>query len=373
MERYLADAILCLLGIVLNLVMLSSFRVSKRTYDEDRILRALVYCDLSICISEVFMCVLTYLPNPYNYWSIIMVWTFNYTILAVCAYLWFLYCILRVVPKKKIDFFKLKLLSIPVIGIFLITVSSPVTNWVITMTDDGYYKRGPLFVIPWIIDPLYIIAGTILTKICASNKLRYRFFPCTIMLLMVTVGCIFQNLSSGMVTIGVSIAVALVKFNLSLKDEQAYIDPLTGVYNRQFMGDYVGHEEAYIIGIEFDLDNFKDINDTYGHQVGDQALSTFGRILIDCAGDQDYPIRTGGDEFIILCYTTESEKVRELVEEIQKKTDIINQEHKDGYQLAFSAGIASTIPGGRNDIDSLLHRMDLAMYKVKADHHSKYL
>lgn len=369
MDRFLADGILCTLGIILNLVMLKSFRLSKRTYDEDRILRAFVQCDLSICVSEVFMCMLTYLPSHKNYWLIVIVWTFNYTILAVCAYLWFLYCVLRVVPKKKINFFRLKLLFIPIIVVFLLTASSPLTDWVITVDSQGYYRRGPLYVIPWIIDPLYIIAGTVLTKICASNKLRYRFFPSTIMLFMVAVGCIFQNLSAGMVTIGVSIAVALVKFNLSLKDEQAYIDPLTGVYNRQFMGDYIVDNTDKMIGIEFDLDDFKKINDTFGHLVGDNALSTFGQILREAAGDQDYPIRTGGDEFVMLCYTSDMKRVEAMVEEIRKKTESINEKHKDGYQLTFSAGIATAIPGGKNDIDTLLHRMDEAMYKIKTEHH----
>jgi diguanylate cyclase (GGDEF)-like protein len=83
-------------------------------------------------------------------------------------------------------------------------------------------------------------------------------------------------------------------------------DELTGIYNRRFLHNYFTHKVAWdtlsshpVALIMMDVDHFKQINDTYGHQVGDQTLIWVAELLKEAAGDTNIPIRYAGDEFLI--------------------------------------------------------------------------
>jgi diguanylate cyclase (GGDEF)-like protein len=89
--------------------------------------------------------------------------------------------------------------------------------------------------------------------------------------------------------------------------EQAVRDPLTGLYNRRFFDEALARniEAARRYGRElslvlFDLDNFKAVNDTYGHQAGDEVLKTFAQLLEETARKADIVCRIGGDEFAVI-------------------------------------------------------------------------
>ncbi|RLB08272.1 MAG: hypothetical protein DRG50_00260 [Deltaproteobacteria bacterium] len=84
-------------------------------------------------------------------------------------------------------------------------------------------------------------------------------------------------------------------------------DELTGIYNRRFLHNYFQYKVSWdtLAGnplslVMMDLDNFKQINDSYGHAVGDQALIWVATLLKRVAGEENLPIRYAGDEFLIL-------------------------------------------------------------------------
>jgi diguanylate cyclase (GGDEF)-like protein len=105
--------------------------------------------------------------------------------------------------------------------------------------------------------------------------------------------------------------------------EQVVRDPLTGLYNRRFFDEALAQniEAARRYGRElslvlFDLDGFKRINDTYGHQVGDAALIAFAKLLGKTARKADMVCRIGGDEFAVILPETELSKVRSFTDRI---------------------------------------------------------
>jgi len=151
-------------------------------------------------------------------------------------------------------------------------------------------------------------------------------------------------------------------------------DELTGIHNRRFLLSYLKHKvrwdskEDYPLSLLIiDMDHFKLINDTHGHEVGDQALTWVASLLKDTAGDDGLPVRYGGDEFMLLLPDADGDRAREVAEKLLRKVaDRGFKMRRSGTQLsiAFSIGIATAPQDGRNG-RSLFRAADTALYYAK--------
>jgi diguanylate cyclase (GGDEF)-like protein len=116
-----------------------------------------------------------------------------------------------------------------------------------------------------------------------------------------------------------------------------------------------------------DLDNFKTLNDTLGHDKGDLLLRQIARQLTSCVRESDTVTRLGGDEFVVLLEGL-SENLHEAAAETKKVSDKIFSAFKQPYQLAGYEHISSPSIGitlfnqARNTVDEIMKRADLAMY-----------
>ena len=152
----------------------------------------------------------------------------------------------------------------------------------------------------------------------------------------------------------------------------AYHDPLTGLLNRTFLQEELktltsiadrNHKKIALIFI--DLDNFKFINDTFGHEIGDQLLIEIANRIKKSIRKSDIAARIGGDEFILVLNNINSkQEVEKKIEQIMNtltKPIIIND---NKLEVTFSAGIA-IYPDDTTDILKLLQFADIAMYDAK--------
>ncbi|MEJ2724191.1 MAG: diguanylate cyclase [Deltaproteobacteria bacterium] len=151
-------------------------------------------------------------------------------------------------------------------------------------------------------------------------------------------------------------------------------DELTGLYNRRFLFNFFQQkvtwdalERAPISLLMMDLDYFKNINDTYGHDVGDQALTWVAELLKEVAGEENLPIRYAGDEFMVLMPKAEKRAALDLGESLIR---LLHQrpmplEEGDGeLTLTLSVGVASAPPDAHND-KALIQKADTALYYAK--------
>jgi diguanylate cyclase (GGDEF)-like protein/PAS domain S-box-containing protein len=159
----------------------------------------------------------------------------------------------------------------------------------------------------------------------------------------------------------------------------AFYDPLTGLPNRrllvdrlqQALGAAARHPEHGAL-LFIDVDNFKDLNDTLGHQQGDLLLRRLAERLSACVRAEDTLARQGGDEFVVMLRGLSAE-VGEAVQQARRVTDKILQQVGDPFDLdgrpyRASVSIGVTLFGGRDEgLDELLKQADLAMYRAKAD------
>ena len=146
-------------------------------------------------------------------------------------------------------------------------------------------------------------------------------------------------------------------------------EPLTGLYNRKFLHNYI--EKAWISRnkknfsfalIFIDLDNFKPINDNFGHEEGDKVLKKIANILKESFREDDFIIRFGGDEFVILIDLQNSHigNIKKIINSLRKRVE----DRLNKYNLSFSYGIAIYPRDGKN-LSTLLEKADIKMYEEK--------
>jgi diguanylate cyclase (GGDEF)-like protein len=155
--------------------------------------------------------------------------------------------------------------------------------------------------------------------------------------------------------------------------EDSLTDPLTGLPNTRFMFMHLTRElaraerlKSEVSLLVMDLDNFKDINDTYGHHVGDRALRDVAGVLRAGIRPYDICVRYAGDEFIVVLSGCGGEEAERKRVELQRAVDQLQFEPRPGktLQLAISVG-ASVFPHDGNTYETLLATADGRMYRDK--------
>jgi len=149
-------------------------------------------------------------------------------------------------------------------------------------------------------------------------------------------------------------------------------DPLTGVFNRHALAEILDNEISrarryeHPIGIlMIDVNRFKEVNDTYGHEMGDRILCQVAEALRQSVRDSDVVVRYGGDEFLVLLVETDGET--EIVKaRIQKEISRRGQmSFLAEFPVTLSIGTAHWDPGVEESIERVLNRADRAMYEEK--------
>lgn len=157
----------------------------------------------------------------------------------------------------------------------------------------------------------------------------------------------------------------------SRMEELARRDYLTGVFNRMGIMEFleIEVERSKRYGTSFsvcitDLDNFKRVNDTFGHAVGDGVLKHFVEILSSCSRKTDVVGRYGGEEFIMILAETPLEFAQVCLDRCRREIEnSIFPGLPEGYRITASFGATEYRPG--ETIDSLLSRADKALYMAK--------
>ncbi len=146
-------------------------------------------------------------------------------------------------------------------------------------------------------------------------------------------------------------------------------DSLTKCYNRRFVSgvfpallDEVNRKQAQLSLMMLDCDNFKAINDRYGHKKGDQVLQAVAALLRANVRKSDLVVRWGGDEFIIIAPYVDREELKKTKEGVEAALRSLSQELL--IELRISSGIA-TYPKDARKIEDLIHRADSDMYGIK--------
>ncbi|MFY9994110.1 MAG: diguanylate cyclase [Leclercia sp.] len=181
----------------------------------------------------------------------------------------------------------------------------------------------------------------------------------------------------GIYTVALSVLTNNIALRLRFKSREleriAMMDPLLDIANRRLLEKRIDHElhnlrqsrrESALMFI--DIDNFKDVNDRFGHKVGDMLLVTVSQILHIATRQTDTPARLGGDEFVILLPDTSLEEARVVATRIMDAAAVIEDVAEEAVQCTMSIGIASATRE-MGDVTDWLQAADIALYQAKRE------
>jgi len=170
------------------------------------------------------------------------------------------------------------------------------------------------------------------------------------------------------VILGSSIILLIKRY---VRDKLEYLvnyDGLTNVYNRRYFNKYLHREivkskryNRSLSLIIFDIDKFKKVNDSFGHDVGDSVLRELSTLVNSHTRESDVLFRIGGEEFALIAMETEIEEALALSEKIRR----IVEEHSFKYVKDITISLGVTQFALDDDIDSVFKRADNALYKAK--------
>ena len=234
--------------------------------------------------------------------------------------------------------------------------------------SDGRYQRGfayiifPIFAAFYILDSLYLYVKRV--KKNGSLKL----FPVHIFLIPVILGVVIQAFFVEIAITWTSIAISVAGIMTALKNEIIFIDCLTGLYNRMYL-EFLhkracNKKDCWVSGIMIDLNEFKQINDNYGHAEGDLALCIVADLLRKSFSEYGVVTRFAGDEFVIMLNTTDEQLIQKIIKSAKKNFVIENEKNNKPYQLSASMGYAITNLSNET-IDDFMNRIDEQMYQDK--------
>ena len=248
---------------------------------------------------------------------------------------------------------------------------------------DGSPKEKVSFV--KIYKPLNIVIGNGVYLDYLDTKLIQKQKEQTKLLYMIIIKLILISLSISIIMMLIMYLFSrglknmVNRYNQDLIQERrklflkANFDNLTGVHNRTHflleVNSYIYSSKKFAI-LFLDLDGFKNINDTVGHNIGDEVLKTIAQRLKKIITDNDIISRFGGDEFLILInnHNNIEDILDKILSEIKKPIIIDNKE----YKVSASIGV-SIYPDNSTDINELIKQADIAMYEAKKSGKDKYI
>ena len=268
-----------------------------------------------------------------------------------------------------------KRLLIPLITLFaansMITVLSLWFRWYYYIDSENIYHRGQYFWIPVSIT-IGLILSAFLLIIINRSKIEKKHYLSLVFFAVPPFACIILQLLFYEIPFmlnGLSLSLLIVFF--TIQNRRMDTDYLTGAYNRKSLEAYMrkkigaSTENRTFSAILLDLNDFKEINDNFGHDTGDEALETSVRLLKTCIRHNDFIARFGGDEFYIILDISDQVELEETVFRINRCLEKHNKNTTGPYTLGFSMGYAVYDCRSKMKIEEFQKKIDIMMYENK--------
>ena len=259
-------------------------------------------------------------------------------------------------------------LSIPVVVSGILSLGSYHYNWIFSITAENVYTRGPLFFISPLTVFFYYLVNLVFLYESRKKLNNEELFILSLLSVITVVMSVFQLQYFVYLTIWNSMAVSIVVNYIFIVHSQTKVDPLTGLGNRLAYDEYIASlrrkNNLALSVVNIDLDDFKSINDIYGHHEGDKVLKVFAEALKEVFEGKGVPVRVGGDEFIVLISERRKDIIEKDIEKLIGKIEVYNGKNGMPYRIDFSYGM-TIFDNTYNNLEELIQHSDKRMYEDK--------
>jgi diguanylate cyclase (GGDEF)-like protein len=234
------------------------------------------------------------------------------------------------------------------------------------INERNVYTRGPLFMVKNLLEVVLMADGVVIYLISRYKSGGVKFFPVLHFVCPIFICVCLQMFYYGISTIWVGIAVGYTSLMLALQNENIFIDKLTGLYNRYYLDKISGElkRKRKITMMMLDMNDFKSINDNFGHSQGDDALVSLAEVLEKTVGAKGTVVRYAGDEFVIILNNGDEDAAEKCKLQIKKNLEEFNETHKKKYKLSASIGVG-VFDLEKSNVDKILKKIDKLMYDDK--------
>ncbi len=367
-----ANLVLCFFNIVLLLVVISaSFRTFKSKTKESRFVLGLFIIAALASVFEILGYLLERIDGTLAFYFFHINTYINYLSFSVFGFLMTIFVRLhffKSVSKQDVIFS-----AIPLIALIFVMVLNIFVPFVFSINpDNNSYSRLWGYYLTMSISSIYIILIALLYFVALKRGKTNHYFPLYIFLIPVIIGAVIQACVSGLNSEWCAITIGLVGVVSSINNEKIFRDELTGLYNRAFFNYSVKSiakkKDPHYTGIMLDINDFKTINDRFGHDIGDLALKDFANVLILATGKYCPLIRFSGDEFIIILPSDSDEAIQDTICKIKEEFARFNAKEDKMYELHAALGFAKY--HDRETAEQFLSEFDKEMYREKDLYHS---
>jgi len=287
--------------------------------------------------------------------------------------IWILYVYFQIFRNEK----KALKLIYPLFVINLLhavfVIVSQFTGWLYTISAANIYQRGPLYFLSSGFSAVLLLVTFVLLLKNRSRLDRKYFFSLTFFGVPPFVGVLLQTYYYGVSFVLNSVVLSLLIILLDIQVSSINTDYLTGINNRQKLENALmkkvemSSESGTFSLVMLDIDNFKNINDNFGHDAGDTALKTAATLLKNCLRSRDFIARFGGDEFYLIMDISDKKNLEAAVSRIRKKIESFNDSGVLPFKILFSIGYEVYDYTSRMKADEFMKHVDLLMYQDKSN------
>jgi len=334
---------------------------------------ALIYLVISVLLIDMISVLFDGMTFPYAHLLLNLTSFLLYTLGVVIALTWVLFVRHHIFKNKYLVKKHLWLLVTPVIINTLISFFSMFSNIFFTINDNNMYERGTYYLVNFMINYSLLIYSIYLIirhhkMLIKKDILALLMFP-----ILPFLGSIVQIFTFGTLLIWPMAALSLLIIFIFIQSRLVNIDPLTELFNKRELSNFIMsfdkkyNEESLVGGIFFDIDDFKHINDTYGHAKGDDVLIAFASLLRDTLRRDDFVARIGGDEFAAFVNIKKPADLDDIVDRLRKSFDDFNTLQIIDKKMTVSIGFEIYDPFVHKNFENFALTLDHKMYDQKTE------
>lgn len=286
--------------------------------------------------------------------------------------LWCLYVELYIYQSRKRIRSFARIIMIPwVVEVIALILNLFGTGIMFSVSESNIYHREIGVIIGYCTLIIYFVYSVALVYHSKSQKIKLHFFPVLYFVVPCFAGVVIHFMFYGITASYISVGVALVFVQMQIYAEGSYRDHLSGLFNRRYLNGVLAKNEntdnGYLYGIMMDVNDFKSINDDFGHSAGDRAICRVGDVLLKSSPDDSIVIRYAGDEFVVLLPDADEAVVRSVLDEINNNFAQFNKSGEEPFTISMSMGY--TRFEINDDAEAFLSKMDEKMYEEKRRYH----